>query len=190
MKYVFTIVLALISMSGVLAQGITVSGTVYEAAGGPLPGVNVVVKNTTIGTVSDFDGNFMLTNRQVGDVLVFSYLGYISTEVVVRNADPISVTMQEDVSALDEVVVVGYGTSTKREITGAVAVVGSETIEELNPQRIEQALQGQVAGVQITSESGSPGSGSNIRIRGISTNGDNRPLILVDGKPSVRGKAV
>ncbi len=182
MKYVFIIVLAFFSVNGMFGQEFTVSGTVNEATdGGPLPGVNVVVKNTVIGTTTDFDGNFILSNRQVGDVLVFSYLGYVTTEYVIRNQDPIVVTMQEDVSALDEVVVVGYGTSTKKEITGAVSVVGSETIEELNPQRIEQALQGQVAGVQITSESGSPGSGSNIRIRGISTNGDNRPLILVDG---------
>ena len=84
-------------------------------------------------------------------------------------------------SKLDEIVVIGYGTQTKKEVTGAVTVVGSGTIEKLNPTRVEQALQGQVSGVNITSGSGSPGSGLNIRIRGISTNGDSRPLILVDG---------
>ena len=82
---------------------------------------------------------------------------------------------------LDEVVVIGYGSVTKKEVTGAVSVVGSQSINKLNPTRIEQALQGQVSGVNITSASGSPGSGLNIRIRGISTNGDNRPLILLDG---------
>ena len=89
--------------------------------------------------------------------------------------------MEPNTAALEEIVVVGYGTQRKKEVTGAVAVVGSEAIEKLNPQRVEQALQGQVAGVNITSSSGSPGSGANIRIRGISTNGDSRPLILVDG---------
>lgn len=164
------------------AQEFTVSGTVFDQTlNEPLPGVNVILKNTTNGTTTDFDGNFSLSNVSVGDVLVFSYISYKTIELVIVNQDAITVNMQEDVSALDEVVVIGYGTQTKKELTGAVTVVGSETIEELNPTRIEQALQGQVAGVNITAESGSPGSGSSIRIRGISTNGDNRPLILVDG---------
>jgi outer membrane receptor protein involved in Fe transport len=140
-------------MSGLWSQDLTISGNVKDASfDQPLPGVNVIVKNETRGTTTDFDGNFIMDNMSVGDI-----------------------------RALDEVIVVGYGTQTKKEITGAVAVVGAESIEELNPTRIEQALQGQVAGVQVTAESGSPGSASNIRIRGISTNGDNRPLILVDG---------
>ncbi len=167
MKYILLIVVAICCLPNLYSQGITVSGTVKDASfNEPLPGVSIVVKNTTTGTTTDFDGNFILTNRQIGDILVFSYLGFVTQEVTIQNDSPLNIVLQEDVSALDEVVVVGYGTQTKKEITGAVAVVGSETIEELNPTRIEQALQGQVAGVQVTSESGSPGSGSNIRIQG------------------------
>lgn len=172
----------IISIANVFGQEFTINGTVKDATiNDVLPGVNVLVKNQSRGTTTDFDGIFTLSNLKVGDVLIFSYIGFVTKEVTLQNSNNLMVSLQEDVNALDEVVVVGYGTSTKKEITGAVAVVGSETIEELNPQRIEQALQGQVAGVQITSESGSPGSASSIRIRGISTNGDNRPLILVDG---------
>ncbi len=164
------------------SQEITINGNVKDSnINDVLPGVNVVVKNQTRGTTSDFDGNFTLDKIKVGDVLVFSYIGYTTKEITIKNANFLNLTLDEDVSALSEVVVVGYGTQTKKEITGAVSVIGAETIEDLNPTRIEQALQGQVAGVQITSESGSPGSGSSIRIRGISTNGDARPLILVDG---------
>jgi len=164
------------------SQEFTINGNVKDSnINDVLPGVNVVVKNQTRGTTSDFDGNFTLDKIKVGDVLVFSYIGYTTKEITIKNANFLNLTLDEDVSALSEVVVVGYGTQTKKEITGAVSVIGAETIEDLNPTRIEQALQGQVAGVQITSESGSPGSGSSIRIRGISTNGDARPLILVDG---------
>ncbi len=165
-----------------MAQSTTVTGTVLDfETQEPLPGVNVVIKNSNTGTTTDFDGKFVLANVNENDVLVFSYISFVTKEVMYTGQTNLAINLQPDVAALDEVVVIGYGTQVKKEITGAVAVVGSETIEELNPTRIEQALQGQVAGVNITAESGSPGSGSNIRIRGISTNGDNRPLILVDG---------
>ena len=113
-----------------------------QALNEPLPGVNVILKNSTNGTTTDFDGNFTLANVSVGDVLVFSYISFRTQEVTITSSNPLTIYMQEDVSNLDEVVVIGYGTQTKKEITGAVAVVGSETIEELNPTRIEQALQG------------------------------------------------
>ena len=181
MKYKIFLFLTFVTL-GLHAQDIQIQGVVLDASSSePLPGVNVLVKGTSRGTAADFDGNFMLTGLTQGEVLVFTYLGYVAREYEVLRSERITVNLQEDVNALEEVVVIGYGTQTKKELTGAVAVVGAETIEELNPTRIEQALQGQVAGVQITSESGSPGSASNIRIRGISTNGDNRPLILVDG---------
>ncbi|TDQ29137.1 SusC/RagA family TonB-linked outer membrane protein [Zeaxanthinibacter enoshimensis] len=181
MKHIYLLLLVF-ATSISWGQEFALSGVVRDATlNEPLPGVNVIIKNTSRGTTTDFDGNFTVQNISTGDVLVFSSIGFLTREVTVQGTDPITVILQDDVSALDEVVVVGYGTQTKKEITGAVSVVGSETIEELNPTRVEQALQGQVAGVQVTSESGSPGAGSNIRIRGISTNGDNRPLILVDG---------
>ncbi|MGY8914554.1 MAG: SusC/RagA family TonB-linked outer membrane protein, partial [Flavobacteriales bacterium] len=182
MKYTLLMLAMIFSIANAIGQEFTINGTVKDATiNDVLPGVNVLVKNQSRGTTTDFDGIFTLSDVKVGDVLIFSYIGFVTKEVTLQNSNDLMVSLQEDVNTLDEVVVVGYGTSTKKEITGAVTVVGSETIEDLNPTRIEQALQGQVAGVQITSESGSPGSASSIRIRGISTNGDNRPLILVDG---------
>lgn len=182
MKYVLSILCVLCSTAVLYSQGGTITGTVSDnTLNEPLPGVNVFLKNTSNGTATDFDGNFSINDIKKGDILVFSYISFVTKEVVVGDQKNIQVRLEEDVSALDEVIVIGYGSQSKKEVTGAVSIVGAETIEELNPTRIEQALQGQVAGVNITSESGSPGSGSNIRIRGISTNGDNRPLILVDG---------
>ncbi|WP_242130981.1 SusC/RagA family TonB-linked outer membrane protein [Aestuariivivens marinum] len=163
------------------AQTIEVNGVVQDASGFPIPGVNVLVKNTTKGTVTDFDGNFTITNVDAGSTLSFSYIGYVTKEIIVNDSTTITVQLEEDVAQLSEVVVIGYGTQTKKEITGAVSVVGAETIEKLKPTRIEQALQGQVAGVNITTNTGSPGGSSTISIRGVSTNGDSRPLILVDG---------
>lgn len=164
-----------------IAQNVTVTGTVNEGADMPLPGVSILIKGTTTGTATDFDGNFVLDDVPVSSVLVFSYVGFQDYEIVVENDNPLNITLVEDAEALDEVVLIGYGTQAKKEITGAVSVVGSETIEKLNPVRVEQALQGQVSGVSITAQSGSPGSASNIRIRGVTTNGNNNPLILVDG---------
>ena len=163
------------------AQTIDISGNVQDTGGIPIPGVNILVKNTAKGAVTDFDGNFTVTGVEKGATLTFSYIGYITYEIVVANNTNLTITLQEDIAKLDEVVVIGYGTQTKKEITGAVSIVSSKTIEALKPTRIEQALQGQVAGVNITSQSGSPGGGTTISIRGVSTNGDNRPLILVDG---------
>lgn len=159
---------------------IRISGTVSDPSGMPLPGVNVLIKGTNKGTTTDFDGLFVIETES-NSILQFSYLGFLTNERLVQTSTDLSITLEEDASTLDEVVVVGYGTQTKKEITGAVSVVSSEIIEEQNPVRIEQALQGRVAGVNISSTSGSPGSASTISIRGISTNGDNRPLILVDG---------
>lgn len=178
--YLFKILtLLFITYSG--AQTMNISGNVQDTSGFPIPGVNVVVKNTTKGAVTDFDGNFTISNVGTGNTLTFSYIGYVTKEVVISNSSKLTIQLQEDLAKLDEVVVIGYGTQKKKEITGAVSVVSSESIEALKPTRIEQALQGQVAGVNITSQSGTPGGGSTISIRGVSTNGDSRPLILVDG---------
>lgn len=169
------------ALSSSFAQNVTVKGTVYESADSPLPGVSILVKGSSLGTATDFDGNFSLDDVPISSVLVFSYVGFQTYEVQIENDTPLTITLEEDAEALDEVILIGYGTQAKKEITGAVAVVGSDAIEKLNPVRVEQALQGQVSGVSITSQSGSPGSSSNIRIRGVTTNGNNNPLILVDG---------
>ena len=181
MRHTLFKILTLLFISYASAQNIDINGMVIDESGIAIPGVNILVKDTNKGTVSDFDGNFTLSDIQVGSTLIFSYVGYITYEEIVTNSSKLTITLQEDLAKLDEVVVIGYGTQTKKEITGAVSVVGAETIEKLKPTRIEQALQGQVAGVNITTNSGSPGGASTISIRGVSTNGDSRPLILVDG---------
>ena len=161
-------------------QEMQISGTVTNDVGSPIFGANIVNLNTRSGAITDFDGNFEILASS-GDRLEFSYIGFETYQVSVQDDSSLVVTLREDAQSLNEVVVIGYGTQTKKEITGAVSVITSETIEELKPTRIEQAIQGQISGVTITSKSGAPGSDSDIRIRGISTNGDNRPLILVDG---------
>lgn len=165
----------------VCSQVINVKGVVKDSASGEvLPGVSVSVKGTNIGTETDFDGVYNIKVEK-GAVLVFNYLGFEQLEITVTDSN-IDASLKESAETLDEIVVIGYGTQSKKEVTGAVSVVGSATIEDLKPTRIEQALQGQVAGVNITQSSGSPGAASNIQIRGISTNGDSRPLILLDGR--------
>lgn len=180
-RYIFFTILLLSSLAS-SAQSISIKGQILEGTGNtPLPGASILQKGTFNGVTSDFDGNFSIDGITIGNTLVISYLGFINQELTVTSDKDLTITLKEDIASLDEVIVIGYGTQKKKEITGAVSVISSATIEELKPVRIEQALQGQVAGVQITTQSGSPGSRSDIRIRGISTNGDNQPLILLDG---------
>jgi len=164
-----------------LAQTTTITGQVTDGTDkSTLPGVTVVVKNTTAGTLTDIDGKYLI-NAKKGDSLEFSFIGYKKVVRVVGDQKVINVVLSESTTVLDEVVIVGYGTATKKELTGATTVVKGEEISKLNVPRMDQALQGQVSGVVINTNSGSPGGGSSIRIRGLSTFGDNDPLILVDG---------
>ena len=182
MRYLKSLVIFFLFVQIGFSQNNQISGTIIDGTANlPLISASVVQKGTSNGVSTDFDGNFTISNVTTGDVLVISYLGFVTQEITITNFSPLTITLEEDAAALDEIIVVGYGTQRKKEITGAVSVISSETIEDLKPVRIEQAIQGQVAGVQITSGSGAPGSGLNINIRGISTNGDNRPLILLDG---------
>jgi len=182
MKKKFTLLLFALSTAFVFAQTTNVKGVVKDAVTGEtLPGVSVLIKGTSIGTETDFDGVFTLSNVKQGAILVFDYLGKKSKEVPVTSAT-INISLEDAAEALEEIVVIGYGTQRKKEVTGAVTVISSATIDDIKPTRIEQALQGQVAGVNITTSSGSPGAAANIRIRGVSTNGDSRPLILLDGR--------
>jgi TonB-linked SusC/RagA family outer membrane protein len=163
------------------SQQLQISGTVISSEDDfPIVGANVLIVGKNAGTTTDFDGNYLLSVNK-GDQITISYVGFITQTITIIDQTKLSTVLAPDTATLDEVVVVGYGTQRKREVTGAVTVVSSESIEKLNPTRVEQALQGQVSGVSVTSSSGSPGSGSNIRIRGVSTNGENNPLILVDG---------
>ncbi|KAF2519165.1 TonB-dependent receptor [Flavobacterium salilacus subsp. salilacus] len=176
----FLITFMLIS-SFCFAQNVEVSGTVNEAATGlPMPGVNVTVKDAAANTVTDIDGKFTLSVPS-GSTLVFSFIGFNSTEKVATSDENITISMTESVKTLDEVVVIGYGSQKRREVTGAVGVVSAATIEDLRPVKIEQALQGTVTGVNVTTQSGAPGAALDIRIRGIASNNDASPLVLIDG---------
>lgn len=161
----------------------TVTGTVTDEANAlPLPGVNIVIKGTTTGASTDFDGNYSITASE-GDVLVFSYLGYTTKEVTFSGDSPLNITLAEDAGQLDEVVIIGYGSTTKKDATGSVESVTSEDFTKGNIVTPENLLQGRVAGVTVTT-SGAPGSGSEIKIRGGSSiNASNNPLIVIDGLP-------
>lgn len=162
----------------------TVRGVVKEKSSGEfLPGVSVVVKGTTRGTQTDFDGNFTLENVNSGDVLVFRYLGFADKEVTITTTYNITVALDESAEQLDEIVVVGYGTTTVKDATGSVEAITSKEMTKGNIVTPENLLSGRVAGVNIVT-SGAPGSGSQIRIRGGSSlNASNDPLIVIDGLP-------
>ena len=165
-----------------LAQN-TVSGNVSDAVG-PVPGVNIIVKGTSNGAQSDFDGNYSLDNVASDATLVFSYIGYSTQEVAVNGQSTINVTLQDDVQALNEVVVIGYGTTTVKDATGAVASVTSEDFNKGVILSAEQLIQGKTAGVQVSQSTGEPGAGIDIRIRGAnSVRSNNNPLFVVDGVP-------
>lgn len=171
-----------LGVSSVFAQKATIKGQVKEVDGLTIPGVNVLEVGTTNGVSTDMDGNYEIQVENLETAkLRFSFIGYNTKEVLVAGRTTINIDMALASVALEEVVVVGYGTSTKKEVTGATAKVDAEAIEKLNNARMDQALQGQVSGVNIQTNSGSPGGASSIRIRGLSTFGDNDPLILVDG---------
>lgn len=164
------------------AQQKTISGTVSDDSGG-LPGVSVLIKGTTTGSETDFDGKYSIKTK-VGDVLVFTYLGYKTVERTVGAANTINITMVEGGEVLDEVVVVGYGTSTKKSFAGTASTVKAEQLEVKNFSNVTQALTGEVAGVTVINGSGQPGTVATIRIRGYgSVNGNRAPLYVVDGVP-------
>tara|TARA_R110002020_G_scaffold264813_3_gene479532 strand:+ start:10852 stop:13884 length:3033 start_codon:yes stop_codon:yes gene_type:complete len=165
------------------AQSRTVTGIIKSPDGQTMPGVNVLVKGTTVGTASDIDGEFSLSVPSNESVLVFSFIGFVSKEVTVGNSNQLSVTLEEDLSQLTEVVVVGYGTQERAKVTGAISSVGSEEITALPVASLSSALQGRAAGVAVTN-TGSPGTNPQVRIRGIGTVGNNDPLYVIDGMPA------
>jgi len=165
------------------AQAQEVSGTVSDASG-PLPGASVVVKGTTNGTQTDFDGNYTLDGVDSNAVLVFSYIGYSTQEVPVNGRSTINVVLEEDAQALDEVVIIGYGQTTVKDATGAVAAVTSDEFNGGVINSPEQLIQGKTAGVNVQQVSGEPGAGIQINIRGAnSVRANNNPLFVVDGVP-------
>ncbi|WMI69637.1 TonB-dependent receptor [Mangrovimonas sp. YM274] len=181
LTWLMTLFMALV-MQFSYAQEKTVTGTVIsEADGLPLPGVNVIVKGTTRGVQTDFDGNYTIT-ASTGETLVFSFVSMKTVEMKVGSSSSINVSMQEDVAALEEVVVVGYSSRDETKVSGAVSVVKAEAIEQVPIASFDQILQGQAPGVQVSAGSGQPGRSARVRIRGNgSINGSNTPLYIVDG---------
>src|SRR5690606_1038525 len=184
MKYgILTIVLLLCTACS-FSQTKTVSGAVSDNTG-PIPGVNILVKGTTTGVVSDFDGNFTIEGVSQTDVLVFSYIGFLTQEITVGNRQVINPTMVADFQALDEVIVVGYGTQRKSNVVGSVASVEVEEATNVPTTNVYEMLRGRAAGVQVNLGDARPGGNSDIVIRGnVSVApGGNAPLIIVDGLP-------
>lgn len=162
---------------------IQVRGKVIDENGDGLPGVSILIKGTQRGTSSDGSGSFVLNVPDKDAVLIFSFVGYVSQEIAVGNQTEFIVSMQSDKKVLEEIVVVGYGVQKKQDLTGAVGSVKGEEVAARRAVQISQALQGAMAGVTVTRGGNAPGSGSTIRIRGITTIGDSNPLIIVDGVP-------
>lgn len=163
------------------AQGRQVTGVVKDATGEPMIGVNVLVKGTTNGTITDFDGNFTIQGVNDKDVLVVSYIGYISQELPVGRQSSFNVILKDDTQALDEVVVVGYGVQKKSDLTGSVGSVNSANLVAKGATSVMESLQGQVAGVDISQSSSRAGEGFNISIRGKSSLAGGSPLYVIDG---------
>jgi len=158
----------------------TVTGTVSDPSGTPLMGVTIVEKSTQNGTTTDFDGNFSISVGSDAS-LSFSYMGFLSKTIQVGGQSTINVQLADDSQSLDEVVVVGYGTQKKSDVTGAVGQVKSDDLTKVASVNATEALQGRVAGLTVTKSSGSPGSGVDIKIRGAGTYGNNQPLYIIDG---------
>ena len=180
-KGILTLFLALVVQFS-FAQQKTITGKVSDGSG-PLPGVSIIVKGSTIGTETDFDGKYSI-KASSEDILIFRYLGYLSIDKTIGASSIINVSMKEDANILDEVVIVGYGTTTKKSFTGTASVVSSENIDAKAVSNVAQALIGEVSGVSVTRTNGRPGSSATIRIRGFSSiEGNSAPLYVVDGVP-------
>lgn len=161
-------------------QAKTVTGTVTDVNGEPIIGANIRIKGTTTGTITDIDGNFSI-EAEPQSVIEVSYIGYLTQETVINNQKSIRFLLKEDTKTLDEVVVIGYGVQKKADLTGSVANINTEKLNTQSNANIGQALQGKIAGVDIVSQGGAPGSGTRIMVRGIGTLNNASPLYIVDG---------
>ncbi|MDA9335814.1 TonB-dependent receptor, partial [Flavobacteriaceae bacterium] len=172
MKQILTTIIFMISVV-VFSQSKTITGTIKDNTGQPLPGASVLEKGTSNGTQSDFDGNFTLTVANENSILQISYVGFITQDVSVQGKEVLNIAMQEDAESLDEVVIIGYGTVKKKDLTGAVSTVKAEDAYAAPTASLDNALQGSATGVQVTSSNGTPG--------GNSITGGNEPLYVIDG---------
>lgn len=181
-KFIATFFL-LICGSVMFAQTRTVKGKVVDKANEPLIGVAVNIKNTSQGSITDFEGNYSIQVNTENAVLVFSYIGYDKQEIKVGARNVIDVVMHEASIALDQVAVVGYGTSKRGDVTGSISSIDAAEIKKVPVVNVGQALQGRMSGVQVTNNDGTPGAGVQVLIRGVGSFGDNSPLYVVDGYP-------
>ncbi|AXT59328.1 TonB-dependent receptor [Aquimarina sp. AD10] len=181
-KWLLVLLVLLIPVICVHAQTNTITGKVFDN-GIPLPGVNVFIKNSTSGTQTDFDGNFVLNNVPINSVLVFSYIGFEPQEVTIGTQTSLSITMKEDSQSLEEVIVVGYGAQRKSDLTGAISSISADEIVRAPVVSTTQALQGRAPGVSVIANSGQPGAAPLIRIRGTGTINNTAPYVIIDGVP-------
>ncbi|MDC1106517.1 TonB-dependent receptor [Prolixibacteraceae bacterium] len=179
-KFLLFSVYMMISLSSIAQEKIAITGKVFDASGQTIPGATVRVKEGDGGTITNFDGVYELKASR-GNTLVFSYVGYASKEVVIKDKTTIDVALKSDIKGLDEVVIVGYGTQKKANLTGAVETISSETIADRPAASLGHALQGSVAGLNVTVENGQPGAAPKINIRGATSITSGEPLVLVDG---------
>ena len=180
-RFAFILVIMGASCASALAQQLR--GTVKDEAGEPVIGAAVLVKGTTTGTTTDIDGSFLLANVPEGSVLEVSSIGYQSVSVTVNGDAPLDIIIKEDTMILDDVVVIGYGVQKKSVVTASIAKVDAEDLGATAPLRVDNALKGLAAGVNVTSSSGQPGAAARIRIRGTGTINNSDPLYIVDGMP-------
>lgn len=185
-KLTFIITLFIFSLTGFsYAQNLEISGTVKDENNMPLPGVNILVKGTARGVQADFDGNYIISASK-GDVLIYSFVGYATQEIPVVDETNININLDLNTSALDEVIVVGYGTSTKRNLTDNVASVSAGEINDIPIPSVQSTLAAKAAGVQVTQVNGKAESGIKVRVRGVSTiSSSQEPLYVVDGIPII-----
>jgi len=167
---------------GMFAQQLTVKGNVKDATGEPVIGASVLVKGTTNGTITDFDGNFELPNVESDASIEITFVGYLP-QTLKASSSPLNVILKEDTKTLDEVVVVGYGVQKKSVVTASIAKVSADDLSASSPVRVDNALKGLASGVTVTSASGQPGAAAQIRVRGVGTINNSDPLYIVDGMP-------
>jgi len=180
-KQFITVLLTMsVGMNQLYAQQI-ISGQVVGENDVGIPGVNIIVDGTSDGQITDFDGNFSITASS-GDTLIISYVGFITQRITLGTETRVSVKLLEDIQALEDVVVIGYGTAKKSDLTGSVSQVSAKSFENQPLARLEEALQGRAAGVTVARANGAPGSAIKVRVRGVnSINGNNDPLVVIDG---------
>ena len=187
MKKIFTLFIFFALALSAFAQNRLITGKVTDAGGTGLPGVTIQIKGTTNGTITNVDGGYQVSVS--GGVLAFSYIGFVTQEIPVTNQSAINVVLLEDVKLLNEIVVIGYGSQKKKDLTTAVSIVGEKDFKDRPIVSAAQALQGKAAGVQVTQPSGKPGGELSVRVRGAtSVLAGNEPLYVVDGIPTTDTK--